>query len=173
MRMPGHDYAAPGWHFVTLATYRKEHLFGEVKGDRIHLSEFGCVVRDEWLRTSELRHEVALDEFVIMPNHFHAIVVIREDPDRPPAVGAHGRAPRGNAAEYKGRPPRSLGSLVAGFKSSVTVRINQLRRTPNTPVWLRNYHDHIIRGEEELRRIQRYIRNNPRDWAMDPDNAQP
>jgi REP element-mobilizing transposase RayT len=158
---------------VTLSAYRKEHVFGTVLDEHVVLSAFGHVVREEWLRTWDLRPEVTLDEFVVMPNHFHAIVVINDESSDYTAVGAHGRAPRWSAERPNGRAPRSLGSLIAGFKSSVTIRVNQLRGTPNTPVWQRNYYDHIIRDEAELHRIRRYIRDNPRTWATDPDNALP
>lgn len=63
--------------------------------------------------------------------------------------------------------PKSLSSFVAGFKSSVTKQINQLRNTPHYPVWQRNYYEHIIRNDDELNRIRQYIINNPLNWQLD------
>ena len=66
--------------------------------------------------------------------------------------------------------PRSLGSLVAGFKSTVTKQINVIRNTPGYPVWQRNYYDHILRDEREMQNTWNYIRSNPGMWAMDEEN---
>ena len=121
------------------------------------LSEYGQIVEDEWLRTPSIRSEVGLDTFVVMPNHVHGIVVIKED-ERPDAsVGAHGRAPLRAA-------------FIAGFKSAVARRINALRGTPGAPVWQRNYYEHIVRDDAEINRIREYILNNPMNWALGENN---
>ena len=78
-------------------------------------------------------------------------------------VGAHGHAPLR-------RPPRSLGSFIAGFKSAVTKRINQHRGTPGAPVWQRNYYEYIIRDDRALNAIRRYIAENPMRWHLDRYN---
>jgi REP element-mobilizing transposase RayT len=162
-------------YYLTLAAYRKEHLFGVVHAGGMMLNACGEIVREEWLRSARLRSEIALDEFVIMPNHLHGIVVIRKSFDASAFSSSidecEAALPSHPELEWTGRPPRSLGSLVAGFKSAVTVRINALRSAPRSPVWQRNYHDHIIRNEPDLHRIRRYIRENPLKWDADPDNA--
>ena len=71
---------------------------------------------------------------------------------------------------YLYRRPRSIASVVAGFKSAVTKRINEIRGTPGLPVWQRNYYEHIIRTEEELNRIRQYIIDNPVHWEEDEEN---
>lgn len=76
-------------------------------------------------------------------------------------VGVHDRAP----LPRLWRPPKSLGSFIAGYKSAVTKRINEIRGTPGNPVWQRNYYERIIRNERELDAIRRYIRDNPTHWA--------
>jgi REP element-mobilizing transposase RayT len=96
----------------------------------------------------------------VMPNHVHGIVVIRD-------VGAHGRAPLPSPPH---RLPCSLGSFVAGFKSAATKRINAIRRTPGLPVWQRNYYEHVIRDEDDLDRVRRYIAENPLRWEEDQKN---
>jgi hypothetical protein len=102
---------------------------------------------------------IYLDESIVMPDHFQAILFmdmeIHRD-NRP--VGAHRCAP----AIGLQRQPRTLGSIIAQFKATTTRRINETRGTPGQKVWQRNYHDRIIRNEVELDKTRRYIRNNPR-----------
>jgi putative transposase len=102
-----------------------------------------------------------------MPNHVHGIIIITEDVGAHGGVtqdvGAHGRTPLH-------RKPRSSSSFVAGFKSAATKRINAIRGNPGTPVWQRNYYEHIIRNENALNAVRRYIQNNPLMWPHDMDN---
>jgi hypothetical protein len=102
------------------------------------LNEIRWIVENEWKKTGEIRKEVTLDDFIIMPNHLHGIVIIDYVAHH---VGAHGRAPLH-------RNPGSLGSIIAGFKSSTTTQINIYRGTPGVPVWQRGYDDRIIRDEK-------------------------
>ena len=175
IRLPGYDYSSPGVYFVTIDTHRSAPLFGEIIGGAMRLNEWGAIADAEWLRTADLRHEIELDEFIIMPNHMHGIIMINDGETIGAArriawktvpaknAGAHGRAPLR-------RSPRSLGSLIAGYKSAVTIKINNARGIPGTKIWQRNYYEHIIRDENELIRIREYIRNNPMRWDMDAEN---
>jgi putative transposase len=162
IRLPAYDYAGPGAYFVTLVTYARECLFGQVIDSEMRLNVLGEVVAEEWRRTGEIRREVQLDLSVVMPNHIHGIVIIG---DQTMNVGAHGRAPLH-------RSPRSLGSFIAGFKSAVTKRINEIQGTPRLQVWQRNYYEHVIRSEEELHQIRQYITDNPAQWDDDVENPQ-
>ncbi|WP_373497934.1 transposase [Desulfococcus sp.] len=172
IRLQGYDYSQAGAYFVTTCTQNRECLFGHIVDGEMRLKDAGKIVADEWMKTATIRHEIELDEWVVMPNHFHGIVVIAGDP-----VGAHGRAPLRHiraplpppdaAERMLRRPPKSLGSLVAGFKSAVTIRVNELRKTPGAKLWQRNYWEHIVRNECELNRIREYIRNNPARWETD------
>ena len=116
-----------------------------------------------------IRPSVYLDEFVVMPNHFHAIIFLPSIADANDVVGAHGCAPSGGESSLS-RTPKSLGALIAGFKSTVTKQINVLRAAPCTPVWQRNYYEHIVRDENALQRIREYIANNPASWATDGEH---
>jgi REP element-mobilizing transposase RayT len=165
IRLRNYDYSQAGGYFITLCTQGRECLFGEIVSAEMRLSKYGQTVQDEWLPTAAIRHEVKLDVFQIMPNHFHGIVIITPQVGVPGSVGAHGRAPLH-------RGPRSLGSLVAGFKSVVTRRINEMRNTAVAPVWQRNYYEHIIRSKNELDRIRQYILDNPAKWLEDVENPQ-
>lgn len=128
----------------------------------MRLNDLGALVVSEWLRTATVRPQVALHEFVVMPNHFHAIVAI-EDSRRGVLPYAH---PRFQS------PSQSVGSIVRGLKSATTTLINSARNSRGAPVWQRNYYEHVIRNESELTRIREYIANNPHQWALDRENPQ-
>ncbi len=161
IRLPGYDYAQSGAYFVTMVTYQRECAFGRIMAGQMLVNEIGAVVREEWLRSAEIRGEIALGEYVIMPNHVHGIVIIRD-------VGAHGHAPL--PVRTSQRPARSLGSFVAGYKAAATRRINVIRGTPGHPVWQRNYYERVIRGDADLNHIRQYIADNPAYWEEDVEN---
>ncbi len=123
----------------------------------MRLNHSGGVVNDEWRRSEQIRREITLDEFVVMPNHLHGIVFIEN------TAGANGRSP----LHRKNMGSKTLSSFVAGFKSSVTKQINQIRQLSGIPVWQRNYYEHVIRDENDLNRIREYIINNPLQWGND------
>jgi putative transposase len=187
-RLPDYDYTGAGGYSITLITHRHVCMFGEITADQVSMNGYGDIVREEWLRTAIIRPGIILDEFVIMPNHIHGIIFITE------SVGAHSLvpalwgcaplqdprpphqklcAPLQTPIHTLSRPPRSLGSFIAGFKSIVTKRINIQRATPGAPVWQRNYYEHIVRDEQDLNRIRTYIRNNPLQWLTDPEYQTP
>jgi len=176
LRLSEYDYSGPGAYFLTVCVHNRECLFGRVVNGEILLSRFGEIAHEEWLRSSELRSEIFLDVFVIMPNHLHGIVLIDSDEGRGvivrerAGVGAHGRAPLQGRTRLPQREKRSLGSFVAGFKSVVTKRVNEIRGFPGRPLWQRNYFDHIIRTQRALDQIREYILANPRQWHLDVEN---
>jgi REP element-mobilizing transposase RayT len=172
IRLKDYDYAQAGAYFITICTYNKESIFGNVINGEMMSNEYGQVVEREWLKTTQIRTAMELDEFVIMPNHMHGIFVIMESP-----VGAHGCAPlhiqplqTQHGCVPIQRKPRSLSSFLAGFKSAVTRQINELRGTPYAPLWQRNYYEHVIRNEDDLSEIREYIVNNPLKWDLDSEN---
>jgi len=159
IRLRDYDYSQPGAYFVTICAYNQECLFGKVSDGvndvcpKIILNEHGMIARNEWIKSTAIRFEIELDEFVVMPNHFNGIVLIHGRGDRPVAPTEHRPGPQ----------PKSFGALVAGFKSAVTKRINVIRGLPGIPVWQRNYYEHIIRDENELNHIREYIELKGRD----------
>ncbi len=164
VRLRYHDYAG-GLYFVTICTHGRLPLFGEIVDGEMTLSAAGEIVTDEWVRTGEIRAEVVLDAFVVMPNHVHGIVGIIDGSTPTDGVGAHGRAPLRCGIAY--RRPKSLGALVAGFKSAVTRRINHENGTPGAAVWQRNYWERVLRDDRELAIARRYIADNPLRWHLD------
>ena len=166
IRLRTHDYAAGGMYYVTICAEERRRLFGVVVNGRMSLNDAGRVVRDEWLKSAAIRHEIVLDEWVVMPDHFHAIVAIRNAGEAnagdPPVTERGDR----RVALPIGPAPKSLGALIAGFKSASGRRINQLRNTPGATVWHRNYYEHIVRDDADLARIRAYIRDNPANWDV-------
>jgi REP element-mobilizing transposase RayT len=144
IRLRGFDYASPGAYFVTLNTKNRIPIFGTLRDGVMHLNDIGRIVHEEWVRSSDIRPEVVLDEFVIMPNHMHMIVWIRD---------------------VDGIRARPLGNIIGGFKSSVSRRIqdeiNHGSTRPSESIWQRNYHEIIVRDERALRNFRDYIIENP------------
>ena len=161
-RLQSYDYRTAGAYFVTICTYDREPTFGQVVNESVILSPAGLIVQEEWIRTPQLRPGVELDQFVVMQNHVYGIVVFHDDPARfaNQPDEAHGCAPLR-------RSPRSLSSLIAGYKSSATKKINRARGMPRMSVWQRNYYEHVIRNDQDLDRIHQYIANNPAKWQED------
>jgi putative transposase len=163
IRLKEYDYSQPGEYFVTICTHNHECTLGEIMNGEMRLNEIGKIAEEEWLRTAIIRPDIQLDVFVIMPNHIHGIIVIE---DESLDVGTH------SCASLQ-RKPRSLGSIIAGFKSAATKRINEMRHTPSFPVWQKRFYDRVIRNDKELDKIRDYIQNNVLQWAVekdDPDN---
>lgn len=162
-RLRDYDYTTAGAYFLTLVTHERAALFGRVIDGEMHLSPLGYLVEREWLRSETLRHEIELGEFVVMPNHLHGVVLLRDDV----SGAALSQSPSHTGLR---RPSRSVSSFVAGFKATTTRLINETRSSPGHKVWQRNYHDRVIRNEREYDAIRAYIVDNPLNWAEDPEN---
>lgn len=170
IRLKGYDYAREGAYYVTVCTHDRRHLFGRVVDGVMHLSPIGQWAEQCWLAIPEHMPYVDIADFVIMPDHMHGIVVIRErlvapDPPTPPA---------NTERTMPIVPPGSLGHIMRAYKSAVTrnvYRAGLLPRGVVTPsiaeVWQRNYYEHIIRDEADWIRIADYIRDNPANWDRD------
>ena len=152
IRLPGYDYRGDGMYFVTLCTHDRGQLFGNVTAGTPHLNQYGQIVADAWLWLAQQYPYVIIDAWVVMPNHFHGILVIGDDD-------------RGGSRSAPTRKP--LGRLIGAFKTVSTKQINHLRDTSGTVVWQRNYYEHIIRNEDRLHEIRHYIETNPARWTED------
>jgi len=169
IRLKGYDYTQAGAYFVTICTKDRACLFGDVADGVMRLNQMGHIVRQCWLAIPDHFPHVLLDEFVVMPNHVHGILVIMPTHD----VGATHASPLQNddtPTRPRGPQPRSVASIVGSFKSAAAKRINEHRGTPGAPIWQRNYYEHIIRDDESLNRIRQYIAENPLHWYLDREN---
>ena len=200
-RLRGWNYARNGHYFITIVTAGRNRLFGEIKNGEMVLNDLGHIVNNEFFKSFEMREELFLGEFVLMPNHLHAIVILDKlkctttDDDvvvethdsnvemHGTNVETHGRAslPINQSINQPifQRQPKSISSFVAGFKSSTIKQIDDwidsnnvtmAKFNKNNPLWQSNYHDHIIRNENEYRRISDYIIRNPIEWNEDTLN---
>lgn len=171
IRLKEYDYTQAGAYFVTIVTYQREALFGEIVDGVMNLNSLGEIARREWFKTAELRPYIELyeDEFVVMPNHAHGILWMNDDVRAERRSARTTPAPTASIAE-NAKPhvdAGSLGAIVRAYKSAVTYAINAARQTRGTTVWHRNYHEHIIRDDADLNRIRDYIANNPLRWIED------
>jgi REP element-mobilizing transposase RayT len=157
VRLKGHDYAAAGKYFVTICTYDRDCIFGNVIDEEMKLSQFGEIVRDAWYDLPNHNNGIDLGEFIVMPNHILVIIIIND-------VGAGSEpAPTGKR--------HGLTEIIRQLKTFSSIRINKTRNTIGIRVWQRGYYEHIIRNEKELNNIRDYIINNPIKWAYDEENT--
>jgi len=154
IRLKDYDYSQEGAYFITICTKNRECIFGRIVDGKMQLNKFGEIVRYTWFDLPNHNTNVELDQFIIMPNHIHGIIII--------TVGA--------GSEPAPTQKHGLFEIIRQFKTFSAKRINEIRNTPNLPVWQRNYYEHIIRTEDELHRIREYIINNPLQWQYDREN---
>lgn len=180
IRLPGYDYSQAGAYFVTIVTWRRDCLFGEVVNGEMILNKAGKIVQWEWENLAQSFKFVELGIDQVMPNHFHGVLSFRD-------VGAnrsgindtmtgknplHNNIPSGLEGSPLPRGPKaaSLGAVIGQFKSRVTKRLWKMPELTGTPIWQRNYYEHIIRNEREMGNIWRYIEANPVNWGEDEEN---
>ena len=159
-RMKQWNYSSEGWYFITICVKNRAHVFGAVQNGKMRLNNWGKFVHECWQQIPIHFPCVAIDQFVVMPNHVHGIVVLRDD-------NIMGDACRDKACLVpNNRREMKLSTIIGSFKSSVTREINKI---PSNHIfaWQRSFHDHIIRSERELINIQNYIFFNPDNWRDD------
>ena len=146
-RLNGYDYSTPGTYFLTICVKDRKQLLSKIVGDDAYivpqnnLSEIGLIC-DKYINNINIKYEnVTVDKYVIMPNHIHLIIFL------------HGTMRASS-------PTKSIESIIRSFKTLVTKEIGN-------SIWQRSYHDHIIRGEKEYRKIWEYIDTNPIKWESD------
>ncbi len=172
-RCPGHDYSAPGIYFITICTRKKLPYFGEIVNYEMLLSGTGILVRNFWLVIPDHFPNVKLDEYVIMPDHLHGIIIIKSEigvkskcnivemPNL--GVSTEGIEQVGKLKNI-GNPnwkSNSIGSIINQYKRICTIKSKSFGLDL---VWQPRYYDHIIRSESELNRIRSYIKNNPKEF---------
>src|SRR3972149_5315710 len=166
VRLASYDYTSPGAYFVTICTKDRKCLFGRILDSRVFLNDLGRIVADEWIKTTLVRPYVELDEYVIMPNHLHGLIILncglRRDTAR--------RVP---TKEEFGKPvPSSLPTVIRSFKSAVTKRINILRETAGGRGWQGVYFEHVVRSRADMESLRKYISENSLRWSLDKNEDQ-
>lgn len=184
IRLKGYDYSQAGLYFITICCQDRAHLFGEIEQGELILNKYGDIAIQEWTKTTQIRTNCQLHEFVIMPNHIHGIIeIIFQKEEEKNEIGA-----------FKS-PSQTIGSIIRGFKIATIKKIkdfiqekdshtgesqsapaeSNLLNSASTKkiksldfkIWQRNYYEHIIRNENDYNRISKYIINNPQKWEND------
>ena len=188
LRLQAYDYAKAGAYFITIVTQDRRRLFGEIAAGEVRLNEVGRLIRKFWESLPDRFTGVALDAFVVMPNHIHGVIVM-DPPVGAPLVGAR---PRRGDADATGDRPRAttrvaptggsggyaLSDVIGAYKSLTTAEYARRVTADGWPafpgrLWQRNYYEHVVRGEEDMDRIRAYIRDNPLQWEFDVENPAP
>ncbi len=154
-RLPNWDYREEGAYFITICTKDRLHFFGEIEGRKMELSHIGELVKACWLETEFHFPNVHLREFVIMPDHFHGVVVI----DKSVIRNENDKILRGNRFQNIGS--QSISSIIGSFKSAVSRKSRMLNPAFG---WQSRFHDRVIRSTMELDRIENYIRRNVENY---------
>ena len=201
IRLKGYDYSADGLYFITICTKDRNHYFGRVIDGKMVLNERGLIVKNEWLNTINVRKdEVILHEYIVMPNHFHAIIEIcrrgvshtpqSNTPDDGLTTSDRGvcdtidrgvcdttnngvcDATNNGVCDVKDRGvcDTPLRSPSKTLGSIVRGFKSAVTKQIGFPVWQRNYHEHIIRNTNAFTKISNYILNNPTQWHCDMFN---
>ncbi len=183
IRLKSYDYSQKGLYFVTICCKNNKCLFGHVEGGEMVLNEFGKIAYTEWENTGNVRDNVCLHEFVIMPNHIHGIIEI---------IFKKGEGINKNITAFKS-PSQTIGSIIRGYKIATIKKIKdyilqsaeelhrtgelQFARTSSRSaakiksldfkIWHRNYYEHIIRHDRAYHHITEYIIHNPEKWKDD------
>ena len=168
IRLQRYDYSLPGAYFITICIHKQKML--------LKIKDVQMMIQSVWSSLPDRFFSLKLDEFVIMPNHIHAILCIN-------IVGADLVSALNKAdlvsARNKTKPisTPTISRIVQAFKSITTYKYISGVEENNWPLfdnrlWQRNYHDHIIRSEKSLNYIREYIVNNPIRWEFDKENPQ-
>ncbi|MBI5412118.1 transposase [Candidatus Peregrinibacteria bacterium] len=190
IRLKGYDYSQNGAYFITICAQNRECLFGEIVDEKIKLNDAGKMIDVQWDALLNRFSNIQLDEYVVMPNHFHGIIAIVQIVGAP-LVGAQNRVGCGTEIRAGTRPAPTdaqiptdtpnvsvgatnptIGDIIGAFKSITTHEYVNGVKTRHWPffdkkLWQRNYYENIVRDKNSLNRIREYIINNPKNWKQD------
>ncbi|MFC1709350.1 transposase [Candidatus Omnitrophota bacterium] len=167
-RLTDYDYSKEGLYFVTVCSKDRKNIFATMKNNvgtglapvRIELTKIGQIIDKNWRDITNRYNNINIDEFIIMPNHIHGIVIINK---------RDGVLSRADA-----RPAPTISNILCSFKSKSSVEylkyIKQNDLNISGKIWQRSFYDHIIRNERSLQEIREYVNNNPLNWDTDKNN---
>ena len=153
LRLPHFEYSSSGVYFVTVCTADRICNLGDVLDGQVRLSARGEMVRNVLTEFNEKNPAVQIDDWVVMPNHWHAVIRIQE-PTKTTA-GAINCAP-------------TISKTVRGIKASICVTIR--KGVDSSFAWQKNYYEHIVRNEDDYLKIREYVLDNPRRWEEDDNH---
>jgi len=180
IRLKGYDYSRAGLYFITICIQNRLHLLGHIENREMILNDAGRMVKNEWVKLPERFQNIVLHEYIVMPNHFHAILeivgatlvvaqnnMVAQNETNDYFMGQPQGQPQGFAPTGK-----TVGDMVGAFESITTVEYIRGVKNNNwqkfdKKLWQRNYWEHIIRNEQSYLKISEYIVNNPANWNND------
>ncbi len=157
-RLKEYNYTSNGYYYVTICTNGRSKWLGNVINDEMIINSYGAICQQCWRDIPNHYNNLAIDTYIIMPNHIHGILII------------------GNVNKREGYKPsptnklHSLSEIIRGFKTFSSKQINKTIKTKNKFEWQRSFYDHIIRNDKSLNNIREYIINNPKAWEKDENN---
>ena len=160
-RLKDYDYSQAGYYFITICTYNKQSIFGEIIDGIMELNEIGRIIEFHINRLNSLYNEIYLDKYVIMPNHIHMIIIIKYS-------NGISHVP----INKKDPSKMALPKIIQTFKSSITkdykkqIKSGMYTMCP-LQIWQKSYYDHVIRNYKEYEEIWKYIEENPLKWSLD------
>ncbi len=166
IRLRGYDYSRAGAYAVTVCSERRRLIFGAIANGKVLHNDAGLMVNRWWREAAGHFDAVELDDYVIMPNHFHGIVVIDND------KGGHIGPP---LQKHDPRRRTALSAIMQWFKTMTTDEYARQVRNGLWPpfpsrLWQRGYYDRVIRNGDELMAWRQYIAANPSNWGADGEN---
>jgi len=189
IRLKHYDYALAGAYFVTICAADKRCIFGKIVGEAMELNNLGRIVENCWQQIPKHSENAELDEFVIMPNHLHGIIILHENNSCRGAAcsarnsGAHrdttcstSETVPSRGAACSARPEFSimrsgtLSTIVRSFKSAASKITREKNLIGFQPLWQRNFFERIIRDDDALMKAREYVVNNPLRWHLDKEN---
>ena len=149
-RLNYYDYSTAGAYFITICTQRRQCLLSRIVGRGLGPAEIqytacGQIAQEQLLLLEQRYPSLKIDQYVIMPNHIHAILILSE------AAGAS--------------PRPTIIDIVCAYKSLTTRQCKKVR--PIDKLFQTSFYEHVIREREDYNEIVEYIANNPKQWELD------
>jgi len=186
IRLREYDYSQKGMYFITICTHERKNILSKIIREniileqnkkmksnttigahcmcpenlKIKLTEIGRIVEQEIVKTSEMRRNIKIENYVIMPNHVHMIISIK-------SKGTLQCAP--TFEKFGTSTSNSIPEIIRAIKGRVTRELNK-KYNKDIKLWQRNYYEHVVRNEKELQVTMEYIEYNPFNWKTDPLN---
>ncbi len=169
IRLKDYDYTQAGAYFVTICTQDRKCMFGEILDGEIHLDDVGQIIQSIWITLPERFPDVELDQYTIMPNHLHGIIILAGTGFTAYQDSYTSRVPdRFEQQMYtksKSNLSPALGEIIRAFKAITAYRIHKAGISDFE--WQRNFYEHVIENDDDLNRIRQYIIENPNRWTKD------
>lgn len=155
-RLKEFDYSQSSYYFVTICMKNRNEFFSHIVNSELILTKFGKILDDVWNNLPKY-YNVELDYYIVMPDHFHGIVIIDNTL---------------NVKDDKGKDPLTLSDIIGKFKSYSSRKIRNLLVNKDEFEWQKSFYDRIIRNDKELYNIRKYIQENPLRWDIEKNNPE-